>query len=374
MLFYLPFLLVFYLIFTGFLFFYWMKIPVYKRRKEVQGTTRLSVLIAVRNEAGKIEHLLQDLEKQSYPKKLFEVLVLNDHSTDHTAAIVQSFSNAGSNIRLVSMPEKFTGKKYVLAEGIRNAKGDLIVTTDGDCRVGSYWLETLVSFYEEKKVKMITGGVVFFKGNTIRERLMELEFSSLIGSGAATLQMGYPTMCNGANLAYEKKVFEEVNGFLGSETLPSGDDEFLMHKVYRKYPGKVAFLRSKDTVVETEAPASWKVFFEQRKRWASKWESYTYTHVQLIALLIFGSNLALVVNFFLCPFKSYPLWIFLILLIAKFMLEFLFLHSVLVYFGRKINIWIFLITGILYPFYVVLFGLLGRTGKYKWKGREISKT
>jgi cellulose synthase/poly-beta-1,6-N-acetylglucosamine synthase-like glycosyltransferase len=125
--------------------------------------------------------------------------------------------------------------------------------------------------------------------------------------------------------------------------------------------------------VETEAPLSWKVFFEQRKRWASKWESYTYTHVQLIALLVFGSNLALVLNFFLCPLESYPLGVFLIFLIVKFMLEFLFLRSVLVYFGRKVNIWIFLITEITYPFYVVLFALLSRNGKYKWKDREISK-
>jgi poly-beta-1,6-N-acetyl-D-glucosamine synthase len=374
MLFYLPFLLLFYIIFTGVLFFFWLKISLYKRKENVRPTTRLSVLIAVRNEAGKIEALLQDLEKQSYPKEIFEVLIMNDHSSDNTAELVQSFKKmSGLKLRLISMPEGITGKKNAIAEGVRNAEGALIVTTDGDCRVGTRWLETLACYYEEKKVKMITAGVVFFKGNTIREKIMELEFSSLVGSGASTLSMGYPTMCNGANLAYEKKAFLEVNGYEGSEALASGDDEFLMHKIYKKYPGKIIFLKNKDAIVETEAPLSWKVFFEQRKRWASKWESYTYTHVQLIALLVFGSNLALVLNFFLCPLESYPLGIFLIFLIVKFMLEFLFLRSVLVYFGRKVNIWIFLITEITYPFYVVLFALLSRNGKYKWKDREISK-
>ncbi len=334
----------------------------------------LSILIAVRNEEGKIDKLLGDLQKQTYPSAFFEILVLDDHSEDGTAEQVLLFQKKSAlNVRLIRMPEGVEGKKNAIAEGIQNAKGQLIVTTDGDCRVGEQWLELMEGFYRERNVKMICGGVTFFKKKTFRAKILELEFASLVGSGAAGLAMGYPSMCNGANLAYEKQAFIEVNGYQDSERLASGDDEFLMHKIYRKYPGQVAFIKHKDAVVETEAPESWKAFFNQRKRWASKWESYTYTHIKLLALLVFGSNLALVLNFFLCLAKSYPLNVFLVLLAFKFMLEFLFLRSVLVYFGRKVNLWIFLVTEFVYPFYVVAFALQGRIGKYQWKDREISK-
>ncbi len=375
MLFYWPFLLLGYILFTGVLYVAWKKIPVYVRDEKKQNNfTSVSVLISVRNESGRIEALLSDLAGQTYPAENFEVLIIDDHSQDDTVSLAQSFIERTSlNISLVRMPEGLEGKKNAISGGIEKARGKLIVTTDGDCRVKPRWLETLEGFYREHKVKMITGGVCFEEGKNSREKILALEFASLVGSGAATLSMGYPSMCNGANLAYEKQAFVEVNGYKDSEGQASGDDEFLMHKIYRRYPGQVAFLKHKDSIVETEAPVSWKAFFEQRRRWASKWESYTYTHVKLLALFIFGSNLAVVINFFLCFLKSYPLDLFLIFLIFKFMLEFLFLRSVLVYFGRKVEIWTFLITETVYPFYVVLFALLGRTGKYNWKNREISK-
>ncbi len=367
-----PFLIGFYIVLTGVLYYYWLKIPVFKVKEEGGYNTKLSVLIAVRNEAGKIELLLKDLENQSYPKNNFEILIIDDHSEDRTASIVKEFiMKTALQIHLLKLPEGKTGKKNAMAEGIKNATGVLMVTTDGDCRVGEKWLETLESFYREKNLKMVLGGVSFFKGKTWREKILELEFSSLVGSGAASLQMGYPSMCNGANLAYEKKTFLEVNGYEDTSGLASGDDEFLMHKIYRKYPGQVAFIKNKESIVETEAPSSWKAFFEQRRRWASKWEKYTYTHIKLLALLVFASNLVIVLNFVLSTTASYPLLTFLIFLTFKFMLEFLFLRSVLVYFGRNVNLGVFILVEMVYPFYVLLFALAGRMGKYKWKDREV---
>ena len=374
MLFYLPFLLLFYIVLTGVLYLYWIKIPVFKSSIEKTAFTPISVLVAVRNEASKIELLLNDLEKQSYSNSHFEVLIIDDHSEDNTFQIVQNFIKTTTlHLRLLKTEDEVFGKKNAISEGIKNAVGALIVTTDGDCRVPSRWLELMENFYREKNVKMITGGVVFFKGKTLREKILGIEFASLIGSGAASLNMGYPNMCNGANFAYEKEAFIEVGGYGNSDTLASGDDEFLMHKIYKKYPKQVAFIKNKEAVVETEVPISWNAFFNQRMRWASKWGSYTYWHIKLLAFVIFGSNLVLIVNFLLCPLKNYPLFLFLFLLLSKILLEFLFLRSVLVYFGGKLNIVAFLITEMLYPFYVVLFALLGRTGKYKWKNRKIKR-
>ncbi|HSZ26335.1 MAG TPA: glycosyltransferase, partial [Cytophagaceae bacterium] len=330
MIFYLPFLFSFSLILTAVLYYFWMRIPEYRIKGKGQSVTFISVLVAVRNEADNIESLLSDLENQTYDKQKFEVVIVDDHSEDTTNIIVEQFiKNTDLQVRLISLPETLTGKKKAITEGAKKAKGSLLVTTDGDCNVNPDWLMVLENFYREKKLKMVTGAVTFKRGTSFRERVLELEFASLVGSGAASLQMGYPSMCNGANLAFDKEAFESVNGYEDSLKLSSGDDEFLMHKIYRKYPGKVAFVKNEKSVVETAAPKSWKLFFEQRRRWASKWENYTYTHIKILALLVFASNVALLLNFILSPMESYPIVVFLLLLVFKFMLEFLFLRTVL---------------------------------------------
>ncbi|HVD98628.1 MAG TPA: glycosyltransferase [Cytophagaceae bacterium] len=374
MVFLLSLLIIIYILLTAGLYFYWQKIPVFKFEENKSPATTVSVLIAVRNEAGAIEALLEDLQQQSYSKEHFEVLLINDHSEDDTVRLVEKFQQKNNlTLRLLHLEKGLSGKKNAIAQGVQASANTLLVTTDGDCRVGKHWLKSIACFYEERKLKMITGPVTFFEAKNFREKVLELEFASLVGSGAASLSAGFPNMCNGANLAYERQAFIEVNGYQDSNKLASGDDEFLMHKIYRRYPGKVAFLKNKEALVETQAPVSWKAFFNQRRRWASKWENYTYTHIKLLALLVFGANVALVISFFLWLLGSYPPGTFLLLLVFKFMLEFLFLRSVLVYFGRKLNLWIFLITESIYPFYVVFFALLGRTGSYQWKDREISR-
>lgn len=365
-------LILVYVFFTALLYFFWLKIPVFESNSIDGLKTKLSVLIAIRNESKSIGLLLQDLELQSYPKENFEVIILDDHSDDFSAQVVEEFIKTSKmTIHLVKMDAGVFGKKKAIAKGVEKAAGKLIVTTDGDCRVGENWLLVLENFYRVKKVKMITGGVTFHENSLWKDKMFTIEFASLVGSGAASLAMGYPNMCNGANLAYEKQVFIEVNGFDGTEGLASGDDEFLMHKIHKQYPGKVLFIKNKASIVETSAPETWRLFIEQRKRWASKWENYTFTHIKALALLIFASNLSIVLGFLLSWLDNYPLGIFLAILLFKIILEFLFLQSILVYFGRKLTLSVFLLVELVYPFYVVFFALLGRTKKYNWKNREI---
>jgi cellulose synthase/poly-beta-1,6-N-acetylglucosamine synthase-like glycosyltransferase len=369
-------LLVLYTLMTAVFFYAWRKYPEYLHKCESthENLTTISVLIAVRNEEAALPALLRDLENQTYPAQKFEVLFLDDHSEDRTPEILEIFrQQTPLQVKIVRLPEGITGKKKALQEGIQQATGVLIVTTDGDCRVGAEWLSTIEGFYRTHQLKMISGGVTFTEASSLREKILTVEFASLVGSGASSLVLGLPTMCNGANLAYEKQAFEEVGGYAGVDHIASGDDEFLMHKLYRRYPGKVAFLKNKEAVVKTAAPDSWRQFFEQRRRWASKWGNYSFLHVQLIALLVFAARLALITGAGLVLFAEAAPEVFLMTVAFEIVLEFLFLRSVLVYFGTKINITVFLLTELLHPFYVVLFGLVGQTGKYQWKGREIKK-
>jgi cellulose synthase/poly-beta-1,6-N-acetylglucosamine synthase-like glycosyltransferase len=212
---------------------------------------------------------------------------------------------------------------------------------------------------------------MFHKPKNWRENILSIEFASLVGSGAALIQSNYPTMCNGANLAYEKEIFLEVNGYKDNYEIASGDDEFLMHKIAQKYPKGISFLKHKNSTVTTKAPKNWEEFFNQRKRWASKWGGYRFIYVKIIALLLFISNLSVLVSFYLSITDIRQSLLFLPILIFKISLECLFLRSVLVYFGQNLKILPFLGTTALYPFYVLSFGFIGRFGKYNWKGRYV---
>src|SRR5690606_17909477 len=162
------------------------------------------------------------------------------------------------------------GKKAAIRTGLDYAKGDLIVTTDADCQMGANWLAVIEEFYHSQKLKMVIGPVALHAGDALFSQMQSIEFASLIGSGAASFKLGIPSMCNGANLAYSKEVFFEVNGFEDTMHLASGDDEFLMHKVVEKYPEKVSFLKNKEAVVKTNSMPDLNSFFNQRIRWASK--------------------------------------------------------------------------------------------------------
>jgi len=343
---------------------------------ESEAQTFISIIIPARNEEGLIQKLLEDIEKQSYPKGLFEVIVVDDHSTDRTLEIVEKYKSEHSIkieiLKLEGQVEGKANKKQAIEMAIAHSKGELMVTTDGDCRVGTNWIRTLEAFYREFNYEMICGPVFLTSNGTFFEEIQQMEFCSLIGSGAATLSLGFPTMCNGANLAYSKKAFYEVKGFQGNEKVSSGDDEFLMHKMYSKYPGKVRFLKSQDAIVKTHPKTSIKDFLNQRKRWASKWSYYQRLSPKMIAAAIFLFNVSLVLNALLVIAGQVGIIVFFQQILPKILVEFVFLRMILRFSEKKINLLAFIFLEFIYPIYVISVVLLGFRKGYSWKGRTIN--
>ncbi|NIJ55098.1 glycosyltransferase [Dyadobacter arcticus] len=362
-----------YAVFTITITFFWKGIKPASVARDIS-SVRISVIIPVRNEAENIGVLLEDLASQLLPANQFEVLVMDDSSSDDTALIVSGFASKTScDIRVISLPNIPTTspKKRAIETAVMQAKGNLIVTTDGDCRVGPGWLLSIANYYAETGAKLISAPVTFLKENTLAHHLQTVEFASLIGSGASAIAAGYPSLCNGANLTYEKQVFLDVNGFEGVKHIASGDDEFLMHKVAARYPDGVHFLKDPEAIVATKAHTSWKAFFRQRKRWASKWKHYQSKTPLILAVYIFLCNFSLVVGCFLWLAGAVTGQEYLAIVAVKCIPEWFFLGSILNFLRKPGSIFYIPITQIIYPFYVCFFGLVSQRPEYEWKGRKL---
>src|SRR5690554_6368607 len=189
----------------------------------------VSVVIPVRNESKYIAAIIQDILHQNYPKDLLELIIVDDFSDDNTASIVKEFSQEG--VRLLQLENLLVNnemtvayKKKAIEVGVQNTKGSIIMTTDGDCRVGSDWIKTMVNIKLSTKAKLITGAVVMKGKNTRFQNFQTLDFLGMMGITAAMLKMKIYNMANGANLLYEKSAFEQVNEFQGINHISSGDD------------------------------------------------------------------------------------------------------------------------------------------------------
>jgi cellulose synthase/poly-beta-1,6-N-acetylglucosamine synthase-like glycosyltransferase len=346
----------------------WRSIPDYVcSGKSAQ--TKISVVIPARNEEENIGNLLRALQEQFYPKEFFEIIVVDDHSNDATATIVQQFSF----VKLLQLKDDNINsyKKKAIEIGIAAATGELIVTTDADCLPTREWLKTIAAFKEVKHAIFIVGPVVFEDNNSFLEIFQSLDFLTLQGITGASVYKNIHSMCNGANLAYEKKVFYEVGGFSGVDHVASGDDMLLMHKIWKKYPQQVYYLKSKDIIVTTQPMKTWNNFFNQRIRWASKAKEYNDKRIFAVLLLVYLFNLSFLglLVFGIWNLK-FVMW-FLALWIAKTVIEFPFVYSVAIFFNKQKLMKFFFFFQPLHIFYIIVSGFLGQIGKYEWKGRKV---
>lgn len=360
-----------FLVYSIVIIYYWVSwkaVPKFIPEQKKYSTS-ISVIIPARNEADNIDKLLNALKKQTYPQNLFEIVVINDHSADNTVEVVKQFPG----VILLDLKDDLINsyKKKAIEQGVNAASGKLIVTTDADCVPPSGWLETIVSFYEEKNSVFIAAPVVLQNNSSVIQIFQALDFLVLQGIAAASVYKQFHSMCNGANLAYEKKAFEEVNGFERIDKIASGDDMLLMHKIWKKFPARVNYIKSKKVIVPTQPMKTWKEFFNQRTRWASKARFYNDKRILLVLLLVYLFNfsfLALLIAGFWLP----VLWLYLLALwIAKTIIEFPFVYSVAQFFNKQSLLKYFFFFQPLHIAYTLVAGCLGQFGKYEWKERKV---
>jgi cellulose synthase/poly-beta-1,6-N-acetylglucosamine synthase-like glycosyltransferase len=358
----------FYVVLIVAYFISWEKIPYFTTNPSAI-QLGYTIMVPARNEEYTIQKCLNDILAQQYTSSLFEIIVINDHSTDNTAKVVQSLidSNPEHRIVLLNMEddlEKRHLKKAAITYGISTARYDFIILTDADCERKPNWLTAINSFMQKSGSKMIYAPVLF-KANTLFEKIQSLEFAGLVAIGGAAIELKNPNMCSASNLILNKKTFYEVGGYHGNENVATGDDEFLLHKFFKAYPDDVHFLKSRDAIVTTSANTSLRELTDQRRRWVSKSAKYENRYITaiLVAAYLFNAGIVyhLIFNF------QFGLSI----LIIKALTEGIFLFSVLKFFKRKQYILFLPLAEPFHILYVLIIGIWANIGTYNWKGRQV---
>ena len=325
----------------------------------------ISVVICFRNEEQNIARLFESIRALNYPADHFEIIAVNDHSTDSTESKLADIKNELNSLHIINLAQGLEGKKAALTAGVAAAQGNIIAITDADCLLPARWL-TNINNLIGTKVDMVCGPVAY-SPTSLFERLAAIEFASLNASGIGAAGINRPIFCNGANMAFRKKLFAEVN--LNQEQTPSGDDVFLLH--YAKHHHKVIrFTTGSDSLVTTNADKNLKDFLNRRKRWGSKAKYYTDKSTKYVALVVFLANVAVLVGATVANVNHSYTKLAITLFVAKTILDYGLLS---VHFrANGIKKWAkyFVVCTALYPIYITFTAIGSTTSKFTWKERR----
>ena len=344
-----------------------LKIKKYQKQ-DLEPKTSFTIVVPFRNEKENLPVLLESFSKLNYPMNLFEVILVDDNSKEKFQVLNSKFQvSIIDNSQISNSP-----KKDAITTAIQHVKTDWVITTDADCIVPENWLLTFDNYIQQNKVSMLAGAVTYQCENSFLDHFQQLDLTSLQGATIGSFGLNKGFMCNGANFAYTKSLFQGLNGFEGNDKIASGDDVFLLQKAIEKIPDEVRYLKAQDAIVVTKPTENWKALFHQRVRWAAKTSSYRSTFGKFLGLIVFLGNLSFVIGFFLLLFGvlSYPILV--LFAFFKFIVDFGLL-SVTNQFLTKIRIKSLLLSSLLYPFFSSAVAFYSLFGSYEWKDRHFAK-
>jgi cellulose synthase/poly-beta-1,6-N-acetylglucosamine synthase-like glycosyltransferase len=345
------------------------------KRTAVEPKTAFSIIVPFRNEEQNLPKLLASFSKLNYPYKLIEIVMVDDFSTDSSERVCIKWrldheyldTTLLENLRLSSSP-----KKDAIARAVPIIKHNWIITTDADCTVKKNWLLTLDNYIQENNPEMVVGTVAYKSKNNWFHRFQQMDLLSLQGITIGSSGIGKPFMCNGANFAYTKTLFNEIGGFESVSKTASGDDVFLLQKAVKNRLDRIHYLKNNDSIVKTKPENDLFKFFMQRVRWAGKTTGYQSGYAKFLAVIVLFMNLSLVAGFVLAVIGQLDWSILLGVFSAKYLVDYWLLYKTNKYILK--GKWILpLATSIIYPFYSSLVGIYSLFGSYTWKGRKFSK-
>ncbi|TPV31803.1 glycosyltransferase [Paucihalobacter ruber] len=336
--------------------------------------TRFSIIIPFRNEAENLPQLLQSLALIDYPIHLFELCFVNDASKDRSVEIINNFKKeCALNISITNNQRSTQSpKKDAITTAINQSNFEWIVTTDADCLLPTNWLSILNSFILSNEVDFIASAVAYRTNTSFFENFQALDFLSLQAITIGAFGIDKAFMCNGANLAYKRLVFKEINGFEGNSNMASGDDVFLLQKVIQQKKFNVNYLKSKAHIVETFPVNNLKDLFSQRIRWASKTKAYRGYFPKFLALSVFLVNLSLVISLPFLAFGILKIETIIFIWIGKLLIDALPLYQTAQFMRQTQAFKYYALSAIIYPFFVVISALTSFFKTFEWKERTFN--
>jgi biofilm PGA synthesis N-glycosyltransferase PgaC len=329
----------------------------------------VSVVIAFRNEQQVLLALINSLRSIKYPAEKLEFLFINDHSTDDSMSILRrELDDFPFEHTIIEQSANLTGKKYAQLQGVKNAANEIVIATDADCVVSSNWVYEMQSGFGNKDIHFIAGNLTFI-GSDFWSALLRIEMAPLLGVTGLAIEFSHPMLANGANMAFRKSSYLYVlehRRDMGVRA--SGDDVFLLEAIKNVYGAK-AIGFNKVNVIETTAPQSVTVFYNQRVRWASKWRANRSFFAAIPALAIWLFHL-LFIALLVAGLLSFQWLLIIFLLLFKGIGEYFFIATVFKSYPYRMNLIAFILLTFFYSFYVIFFGLSGNFGRYKWKDRK----
>jgi glycosyltransferase involved in cell wall biosynthesis len=351
--------------------------------KDLKPKTKFSVIVPFRNEAENLPQLLDSILQLNYPKLLFEVILVDDDSEDDSVKTIRKVLDTKSfkkdftrtevikvikNNRISNSP-----KKDAITTAIKIAQHDWIITTDADCTLPKYCLDTFDECIQTYQPNCIVAPVTYNDGDAFLKRFQIMDVLSLQGATIGGFGLRLPFLSNGANFAYRKSVFQSINGFTGNDTLASGDDIFLLEKFKKVDPKKVFYLKSDKAIVTTKPVSNLKLLIQQRLRWASKTSHNPNWFSKLVGLVVFLGNLACIAILPILFLGYVKPRIAIALLVIKFSIDFLLLFKTSRFFKQENVLFSYVWSCIFYPFFSVYIAILSLFKSYQWKGRTFKK-
>lgn len=343
--------------------------------KDLDAKTDFSIVIPFRNEAEYLPDLLNSILALNYAKQKFEILFIDDDSEDNSVTLIRNkLSNTNIDFSILTNEQySKSPKKDAITKAIAQSKYDWIVTTDADCILPKYWLDSFDEFIQNNTSKCIVAPVTYYKTTSFFKRFQLLDFLSLQGVTIGAFGIKKPILCNGANLAYTKSLFSELNGFKGNSNISSGDDIFLLHKAIKKIPSEIHYLKAECAIVQTAPQENIHSLISQRVRWAAKTSSYNSLFGKLTGIIVFLMNGVLVCLPLLTLANFITIKTLVYCFVIKFCIDFLLIFKTARFFNQESFLASFLFSSMIYPIFSVYVVFISVFKGYKWKGRTYTK-
>jgi poly-beta-1,6-N-acetyl-D-glucosamine synthase len=322
----------------------------------------VSIIICARNEARNLKNNLPLILEQQY-SSTFEVIVVNDASTDETALILEDLAHQYPHLRIVTIFEKkIKGKKGALAEGINAAQHDWLLLTDADCTpLSREWLSGMIKYNNAKDIGL--GFSPYKKRDGFLNTFIRYEAVwtaiQYLGFGL----VGMPYMGIGRNILYKKKIYENVGGYEKHAHIASGDDDLFINSVISEK--NFSIILSPKTFMYSEPHSQWNGYFTQKKRHFTTATSYKLKHKIILGGLSVSHFLYIVTAILALTLQISTIFVLSLILVRTLTIWFLYGKILLKFHDRPLIWWIPLLDTVYLLFYLVFApALIIRTQKW----------